>query len=800
MALKICVEIMMHPVLQAFQKMDRIEVNRLLKVYKDSGMILNLLYELSLLDMKGDLTLFLTALEKGRNINWKKLNDPDLAILLIIRWIDMDFRYGRKEEIEILVQRGNAIVNEKTPLFLKCRLLDCHGHYLRTHDNYQLGEKYILKALKLLKENKNDHYYILLIRKAIEKISRLTGSLIIDEVTQIYLNKSLSQHTIESAAFTIFYHHAKIGNLKEAEEMLNQMESLGFDRILNSIVNEKLLLDLHKYKYSPLNLLKIEKKLIQKYELANKNSTSQYSLIQSNLFNLCLTQLLLNKVEDATNAAKHYCQLFPLEDSPSTKYLLILISLSNEDIDYPLETLDRESKRGAFEYIYYFYYGQIEWIRGNIKKARDYFYLTWENIIKYKAENYLDIQLKLAKGISMSDWFEILQSKSSINISKVQKKEMIKNNDLNEADDKNNKVQIIGKSKIASIMNQNIELFSKLDTPVLILGETGTGKDLAARAIHFHGNLKLKPFLAVNCGAIAENLLETELFGHAIGAFTGAIKKHKGLFEEAGRGTVFLDEIGEISQRLQVLLLRVLETKEIRPVGETKTKKIHCRILAATNADLKKLIKNGKFRKDLYFRLNRLELIIAPLKEKKDDIILLADHFLNIDNKNNFRIKISEGLKKFFLNYKWPGNVRELKNTIEKMKILSSNKEYFSMEDVDFMQQEKFNLEFKRFDEKPVETNPEKEQRKFQPVTNDISEKQNKIENILSQGKFIIRRLNILQKLFEEYNKLTAKEISQITGFSPTTITKYLKTLCQQNFIEKMTPTKSPRTHYFQKF
>jgi len=208
---------------------------------------------------------------------------------------------------------------------------------------------------------------------------------------------------------------------------------------------------------------------------------------------------------------------------------------------------------------------------------------------------------------------------------------------------------------------------------ILITGESGTGKELVARALHFNSNRAGNPFIAINCGAIPENLLESELFGHAKGAFTDAIRMKKGLFEEADGGTLFLDEIGELPPQLQVKLLRVLQEGEIRRIGESKPIKVDVRIVAATVKDLAKEVNEGRFRDDLFYRLNVLPIHIPPLRERKEDIPLLVNHF--IKKYSQSMNKVVNGIDPMALNalmnYKWYGNVRELENTIERAVVLA---------------------------------------------------------------------------------------------------------------------------------
>ena len=209
--------------------------------------------------------------------------------------------------------------------------------------------------------------------------------------------------------------------------------------------------------------------------------------------------------------------------------------------------------------------------------------------------------------------------------------------------------------------------------PVLITGESGTGKELVARSIHFSGPYRDKPFIPVDCGSLVPTLIESELFGYVKGAFTGANKSKDGLLALAQGGTVFLDEIGELTPELQAKLLRALQEKEIRPVGGTKTVSIDVRILAATNRNLETMVAQGSFRKDLYFRLNVLALRIPPLRERKQDIPLLVGHFLErLARVTGSNRSVSDEALRIMLNYDWPGNIREMENCLERASALSS--------------------------------------------------------------------------------------------------------------------------------
>ncbi len=217
-----------------------------------------------------------------------------------------------------------------------------------------------------------------------------------------------------------------------------------------------------------------------------------------------------------------------------------------------------------------------------------------------------------------------------------------------------------------------IENLADVQTTVLITGESGTGKELAAEALHYKGIRSHKPLVKVNCSALSEGLLESELFGHVKGAFTGAVKDKLGRFQRADKGTIFLDEIGDISPRIQLRLLRVLQGMEFERVGDSTPVKVDVRVIAATNQDLSAKIRRGDFREDLFYRLKVVEINVPPLRERQEDILFLIDHFVEKFNKKfEKEIKaVSADVQKIFMDYEWPGTVRELEHTLEHAFIL----------------------------------------------------------------------------------------------------------------------------------
>ncbi|WP_331489627.1 sigma-54 dependent transcriptional regulator [Tepidibacter hydrothermalis] len=235
---------------------------------------------------------------------------------------------------------------------------------------------------------------------------------------------------------------------------------------------------------------------------------------------------------------------------------------------------------------------------------------------------------------------------------------------------------IIGDSSQMKRVMEIVERVSKTNATVLITGESGTGKELIASAVHYSSDRSDKPYITVNCGALPETLLESELFGHDKGSFTGAISKKLGRFERANKGTIFLDEIGELSLQVQVKLLRVLQEKQIERVGGTETIDIDVRIIAATNKDLKKMVEEGTFREDLYYRLNVIPIQLPALRERKEDIKLLVEYFLEkyCNEMGRDTMTISTESINALTNYSFKGNIRELENIIERLVILSEGK------------------------------------------------------------------------------------------------------------------------------
>ena len=299
--------------------------------------------------------------------------------------------------------------------------------------------------------------------------------------------------------------------------------------------------------------------------------------------------------------------------------------------------------------------------------------------------------------------------------------------------------EIIGNSEKINDIIQIIERVKDNKATIFIKGESGTGKELVARAIHYEGKFSRAPFIAVNCGGIPENLLEAELFGYAKGAFTGADKARDGFFQAANGGTIFLDEIGNASTAVQSRLLRVLQEKEVVKIGTQKAEKIDVRIIAATNSDLKEMIKKETFREDLFYRLTVVEINVPPLRERKEDIPMLTEKFLfkyGVEYKDRF-VKISLKASTLLQRYDWPGNIRELENVIQRAVIMCDK-----IIEVEHLPDSlKYNIEFPENELLPLK---EIEKRYIQKVLNATNNNKTKAAEILG-----IDRKTIRQKLLE---------------------------------------------------
>jgi transcriptional regulator with PAS, ATPase and Fis domain len=459
--------------------------------------------------------------------------------------------------------------------------------------------------------------------------------------------------------------------------------------------------------------------------------------------------------------------------------------------------LKEKEEKKATHYFDDLFYGRLYLLEKNYAMADESFFRLIKNIHNYGALNRLVFELQFAKEMKLSDillltqgWKKTTSNEATISITpkNLSQNIVVKGLDL-----------LVGNSPSIKKVKELIIKFTPLKSPVLITGETGTGKELVARAIHEESSFVHEPFLAINCGALTESLLQSELYGYVAGAFTGAQKERKGIFEAAGKGTVFLDEFGDISPQMQVSLLRLLESNEIRMLGGTINRKIECRIIVATNVNLQGAVKEKKFREDLYYRLTKLEIHLPTLRERMEDLPLLMNHFLNSANDIITKPKIvSIDLLEALSAYHWPGNIRELKNEMDRLNILHAEKELLLLSDFDFHHlQESIN---KPIVDKRPNLNVELDHKKMlgNKRHSELSVTHENIVKIIQRKSKAEQRHSFIKDLFKQYKKLKRSQIVEIANISAPTATKELQKLCDEGFIVRYTPTSSPSTFYFE--
>ena len=453
----------------------------------------------------------------------------------------------------------------------------------------------------------------------------------------------------------------------------------------------------------------------------------------------------------------------------------------------------RES-RGNRHYLDSFFLARVDLRNGNMDDAAAHFAAALDSAEEYQAKARLDFELALSCELSRGEILRLAQKPQGTKRATppVSRPATGPETEPSQAETMAPPDRIIGVSDAIRTIREMTTRFANLNAPVLITGETGTGKELVARALHEASTRNNQPFIAVNCGSIAETLLESELFGHERGAFTGADRANVGLFQEAGTGTIFLDEMGEILPRLQRALLRVLETAEIRPVGSPRSKQVKCRILAATNADLNRIAEEGGFRKDLLFRLQRLGIFIPPLRERREDVLPLVRYFLDTGRRQGVHAAMSDDIIQTMQSYDWPGNVRELRNVIERMRLMHSDKLSYSLDDLD--------LKFHMSGSGLAATMPARpramEPTRFAGLPARVPLPPDD-EVFFREGRSRIRRLDRIHDLFRRYRKMTRSEIVETLGISPNTATKDLQTLTQLGVIRRVEPSSSSRSFYF---
>lgn len=704
------------------------------------------------------------VLEEASALDFKKA-DHNFKLMFLNVWSNLLDFHGELEKAITIKNLSASLVSKKTdPLVRIIAISDKIEIEGTMSTNYKLIEKDLINTLGDEKRGAALKIDYML------NLSRIGYAFSSEKIFRKTLQLSKKNHLYFYAQLGYFIQLIETGHLEKALHLRKSF--LNLDQFINKAtisVNynfyywdcllhqfNDLEFDIHKFDNS--NYKEELKKLIKVHELLKKGNPEQALILGKNIYSFVTKRNFSNFAE----------------------YTILRTELASKNIQAAKNILTiLKAKRE--HYLDDFFLARIYLLEKKRDEANYYYNKTLKECKKFNAEKRLDVELTFAYEINLVE-FKYLTDQTKAKSSII--KEKLK---LLKPDFISKQTSLVGESNGLKKIKEAINKFSNLDTPVLITGETGTGKEVIAKLLHEKSNRSKEPFIPINCGAISESLLQSELFGHKAGAFTGAITTHKGIFETAGKGTVFLDEIGEVSEKIQVALLRVLETLEIRPIGSAKAIPYHCRILAATNAPLEKLVKEKKIRQDLYYRLKRLEIKLPPLRERGQDIILLTKYFLRQNRTDDQTPVISENFRAAILKYPWPGNIRELKNEIEKLVILNSGKLYYDQDDLELTHIENDSTPNIEYINK-IET----------PKTENIDHNLLDIAKYLKSGNGQIRRLSRIKELFKEHKILTRKEIAHIEKVSTRTAGLDLKKLCVEKFIKSVKPNNSIKLQYFE--
>ncbi|PCJ60886.1 MAG: hypothetical protein COA79_07445 [Planctomycetota bacterium] len=687
----------------------------------------------------------------------------NLYALFLIVWSIMAAKGQNLDESKMILNKLDEI-NEKELLpEIIATILATKGYHYGVSGNKTLRITYLQNALKI--SNVNEAHKIKLItgaKGALQTQGRLK------DLEKLITKKNKVKENSEINSEEDF------ANLSNAIQLcqISYAKKL-FEKIKSNPNKLKLL-------QSPDNQFDVEEIYLNFMDQPAKNNFLQNTLDDQSLeyYDKWMTTtgyLYLGKQKEGLKWARRYTQEHPIGmgNRNLQSFTLIRAEISNKNCEAAKGLLLNKIKKGYPHFLDVFFYARIALLEDKNILALDLIKKLQNSCTHYEAFERLAFELELSCELSTKD--------TTLFLTPIEKKSKKKSNTLETIDDNDSNTEkgvIIGISNAIQLIKTKISKFSKDKGIILLNGETGVGKEVIARSIHENSPRKTKPYIPINCGSISESLLQSELFGHVAGAFTGAHKYQPGVFEAAKDGTVFLDEIGEITPQVQIALLRVLENKCIRPIGSTETKKINCKILAATNKDLESLTSNGQFREDLYYRLNQLNIHIPPLRERVDDIIPLSNYFLSQNRTDGQSPSMSNELQDLIKKYEWPGNVRQLKNEMEKMRLLNSEKMHYEAED--------FTIK-----EITQNLNPQFKHTNIAPPNSQINE-------LIQNGKTALRRKEKILDLFKTAGTLTRGEIIKALQIAPGTATSYLKSLEKEGYIKKIKPSASTRTHYFE--
>ena len=764
--------------------------------------------------------------------------NSELLILFLSSWADLSCRIGRPSAAETLLHRARSIVSDETHPEILAAIMLVESNLADATGNKSHCEEILKDILTTISEHSaRRKTYVW--ERALFLAQQGRGTEAQEEIKELSLQ---SQDRFRASRLVIvqFVDAIETGQIQAASEYMSQLKT--------SVHNPR---DMTRFSFKGYQAL-----LALMHKTPKPSNPQPVAPPHPRV--AVIEALLRGDAGEALSKARLEANrvLGSIFASGFESFNLVRAELAAGNAESAQRIIKMRQSRGNEHYLDDLFLARAELLQSNGKKAARHFADLLRAVDFYKARGRLDFELRMAREVSEGDIMRLTQdaAKSSkkrslgvytlrdkdghtVSSQKLRKpgttataKPREPTTPLEEAAQLGVSA-IRGRSGVAEEIRQSVNRFADLDAPVLITGETGTGKELVARALHATSARAGEPFVVINCGAITESLLESELFGHEKGAFTGADRANKGLFEATGKGTILLDEIGDISHRLQATLLRVLETGEIRSVGSTKTRNLECRIVAATNVDLEQASQENLFRTDLLFRMQRLGIHLPPLRERKDDVLVLARHFLDTGRRIGVHAVLSNGIRAALRGYDWPGNVRELHNVIERMRLMHSDKLSYDIEDLDIRFHRRDDAALgpeatsdaprlrarpraradqpdsgirPRYGAAPTAVPPkptfiESEMDVIPTAPAPAIVVPDTIEHILAGGTSAMRRLEKLRAVFTQHKRLTRKEIIQILDVSPNTATKYLQTLATEGFIRVVDPNGSSRSRYFER-
>ncbi|PCJ56833.1 MAG: hypothetical protein COA79_17925 [Planctomycetota bacterium] len=776
-----------HPIVQCYLNSNVLNNLDLLKekispeeysVFKIQKQLLDIIES----DIKKSEKFYNKAVSELNNFLFKRdVPDHNLYFLCLIYWFSACLRLEKYVDAKFVKSNLDSALTDKLVPELIAEFYAIQGFYLRKVGMLREGLKSLSKSKKILDAN-NSKYPNHLITY---------GNLTCYFCTYPSIKKELSlfrklqdQNLAPWDNIFNFFYSVEIGDLKTAWICYKKIPN--FDNKKNIVENKiiayasifKLLsLDWQVIKFSETEKKEIDSliplKYPERFNLITSDLVEVFNKTYSKDLEIALELSRKTKHENSSESSWFYCI-----------HLRIELSVGNVNT---AELSLKRIKENGYDYFWNdWFQTRIELLKKNTDNARFYFNKLMKSIKKHHAEDRFNFEFKLSHEINITEFMKLFD-----NIKPSLKKAVVVNAE------KPQFKAIVGNSEKVTKLKESIAAVAPYDLNVMILGETGTGKEIAARSIHENSPRTSEPYIAINCSAISENLLQSELFGHVKGAFSGAVEYHKGIFEQAGNGTVFLDEIGDIDLKTQRALLRVLETKDIKPVGSSESIIIKCRIVSATNVDLEAKVAKNEFRMDLLQRLNRFVIKTYPLREKLDDLPELCHYFLNENQNFIGEVQLSPEAINALKMYDWPGNARELRNEMEKLRVINSDKTIYELIDLD----PKFSL---------VNINSIKNKDSsvssmvdIDIISGKIEEENNlplkKLNDVLLNSNNVMRRLTVIKDLFNHNPILTRAEIIKVMSVSHLTITRDLKLLIEEGFIKKVMPNKSPRSHYFEK-